>query len=160
MPRPERSRRRRRDGERGTAAVEFAVVGSVFVMVLLLVFETGWQMAADAALHYGALAAARFGVTGQPGTANNRNTSILDTVLNVTGGVLTANNLSLTMTSYNGLSTVGETGQGTSGGGGSGQFVQYTVTYQQPLLTPLAALIVNASSITHTATIVVQNEPF
>ena len=37
----------------GTTALEFAIVGPVFIIVLLMVFEFAMQLAVDLALNYG-----------------------------------------------------------------------------------------------------------
>jgi hypothetical protein len=54
---------RRRD-RRGSAAIEFAIVASAFLAVMMAVIETGYQMAVGAALEHGARQASRFASGG------------------------------------------------------------------------------------------------
>lgn len=54
---------RRRD-RRGSAAIEFAIVASAFLALLMAVIETGYQFAVGAALDHGAREASRFAAGG------------------------------------------------------------------------------------------------
>ena len=174
MPRTMPWRRLGRD-RRAATAVEFAIVGPAFLLVLLAVFDFAYQLAVDLALNYGTTAAARYASTGAvQGTAgangsNATNNSAISTyIANSTGGFLNASLINVTATSYGSPSSyVAGTGASSGSNGSSSSIVVYTVTYPQPFLTGLpglmAALFHSSSlsgGITHTATVVVQNEPY
>jgi Flp pilus assembly protein TadG len=55
----------RKLGERGVTTVEFAIVGSVFVMLLLAIFELGYMLFVQSVLDSSARTAARLIRTGQ-----------------------------------------------------------------------------------------------
>ncbi len=55
----------RRLGEGGATAVEFAIVGSVFLMLLLAIFELGFMVFVQSVLDGSARSAARMIRTGQ-----------------------------------------------------------------------------------------------
>ena len=149
----------------GAAAVEFAIVGMAFVALLLLAMEVGWQMVIDSALGIGARAASRFGTTGATvaqgvtPAPTDRNTSIEDLVILNSGNLLQPDQLQITETSYASFAAIA-TGGGTSGPGTASQVVQYTFTYTQPYLTPMAAAITGQSQVVHSIQITVLNEPF
>lgn len=151
---------------RGTTTLEFAVVGSAFTALLLLSIELGWQLVIDAALAAGARVASRFGTTGATVPSGmtpppaSRADAIQRLVITASGGVLLPTRLAVSEMTYPNWSAIGQTGAGTAGAGAAGQIVQYTVRYTQPWLTPLAAALAGSSAMTHTATVVVLNEPF
>jgi Flp pilus assembly protein TadG len=148
----------------GAASIEFAIIGLAFISLLMLALDAGWQMVIDAALGAGGRAAARFGTTGAtvaPGITpapTNRNDSIVDLVIANSGNLLRADRLQVAATSYANFAAIG--GGGTAGPGNAGQVVQYTFTYTQPYLTPVAATVTGTSQVVHTLQLVVQNEPF
>jgi Flp pilus assembly protein TadG len=149
----------------GAAAVEFAVIGMAFVALLLLAMEVGWQMVIDSALGVGARSASRFGTTGAavaqgvipPPT--DRNTSITDLVILNSGNLLQPSHLQIAEASYASFAAIAG-GAGTAGPGSASQVVQYTFTYTQPYLTPIAATITGQSQVVHSLQITVLNEPF
>jgi Flp pilus assembly protein TadG len=148
----------------GAASVEFAIIGMAFMSLLMFALDAGWQMVIDAALGVGGRAAARFGTTGAtvaPGVTpapTNRNDSIIDLVVVNSGNLLRADRLQVATTSYANFAAIGS--GGTAGPGGAGQVVQYTFTYTQPYLTPIAPTVTGTSQVVHTLQLVVQNEPF
>jgi Flp pilus assembly protein TadG len=152
-------------GRSGAASVEFAIVGLVFITLVLLAVETAWQMLIESALGAGARAAARFGSTGTTVAAGitppppDRNTSILDLVTTASGGLLLASRLQIAEASYANFAAVAG-GGGTSGPGTAGQVVQYTFAYSQPYLTPFAVAITGQQQFIHTVRVTVLNEPF
>jgi Flp pilus assembly protein TadG len=153
-------------GRAGAASVEFAIVGLAFISLLLLALETGWQCVIDSALGAGARAASRFGSTGTTVAAGitpappDRNTSIEDILIQNSGGLLQAGQLTITETSFAGFSTACGGPGGTVGPGSTSQVVCYTFTYRQPYLTPIAAAITGNTNLTHTVNVTVLNEPF
>ena len=152
-------------GRSGAAAVEFAIIGLAFVGLLLLAMEVGWQMVIDSALGIGARAASRFGTTGATVAQSitpaptDRNTSIEDLVILNSGNLLQPSRLQITEASYPSFAAIGA-GGGTSGPGSASQVVQYTFTYTQPYLTPIAATITGQSQVVHSVQVTVLNEPF
>ena len=150
----------------GAAAVEFAIVVSVFISLLLLVMETGWQLMIESALDAGARAATRFGSTGTTVAAGitpppaDRNSSIMQVAIQYSGSVLQASRLQISEASYADFSAACGGGAGTPGPGGGGQVTCYTFTYAQPYLTPIAVALTGQQSITHTVILAVLNEPF
>ena len=153
-------------GTSGAVAIEFAMIGLVFMSLLLLAMETAWQLVIDSALGAGARAAARFGSTGTTVAAGitpappDRNTSIMDTAIQSSGGLLLASRLQISESSYANFSTACGNQAGTAGAGTANQVVCYTFTYQQPYLTPIAVAITGQQQMTHTAQVIVFNEPF
>ncbi len=153
----------------GTTALEFAIVGPVFIIVLLMVFEFAMQLAVDLALNYGTGAAARYAVTGavtgtsgSQGSNNTNNIAIRNIIVSSTGGLLNPNRVMVTATSYaNPSSYAAGTGQVSGSNGSSGSVVVYSITYNQPFMTGLPTLVGSTTtSITHQATVIVQNEPY
>ena len=133
--------------------------------LMMLTMETGWQLMIDSALGAGARAATRFGSTGQTVAAEitpappDRNSSIASLVIQSSGGLLQAGRLQFTAASYPNAAAVAG-GHGTPGPGTASQIVQYTFTYTQPYLTPIAAAITGNQQMIHTAQVIVLNEPF
>ena len=152
-------------GTSGAVAIEFAIVGLAFISLLLLTMETGWQLLIDSALGAGARAASRFGSTGTTVAAGvtppppDRNTSIQDLVIQNSGNLLLPSRLRITEASYANFAAVSG-GGGTPGPGNASQVVQYTFTYTQPYLTPIAAAITGRQNLIHSVQVTVLNEPF
>ncbi|HME26296.1 MAG TPA: hypothetical protein VKI44_34055 [Acetobacteraceae bacterium] len=146
-------------------AIEFAFVGLAFISLMLLAMETGWQLLIESALGAGARAASRFGSTGTTVAAGitppppDRNTSIEDLVIQNSGNLLLPNRLLITDASYASFAAV-TGGGGTPGPGNAGQVVQYTFTYTQPYLTPMAVAIIGQQNLIHSVQVTVLNEPF
>jgi Flp pilus assembly protein TadG len=149
----------------GAAAIEFALVGLAFMSLLMLTVETGWQLMIDSALSAGARSASRFGSTGQTVATEiapappDRNSSIIGLVLQSSGGLLQAARLQFTAASYPTVAAVAG-GNGTPGPGTASQVVQYTYTYTQPYLTPIAAAITGNPQMIHSVQVIILNEPF
>jgi len=174
---------RRRLGERGTTAVEFAILAPLFLLISIGVIELGMQGAVSVALNLGARNASRLGTTGTIGAVGvngalasdaARQDAVRSKVLEPTGGFLVDGNLTVTQTAFSKVvdlpSTAYPNGQnGITGPGAAGRFVQYTFTYLQPtysgdLIAFLTAYFGGTSAFpkvfVHTSTILVTNEPF
>jgi Flp pilus assembly protein TadG len=151
---------------KGAASIEFAIVGLAFISLLLLTMETGWQLLIDSALGAGARAASRFGSTGTKIAAGitpaptDRDSSIEDVVIHTSGGLLLPSRLQITATNYASFAALASHSGSTPGAGTASQVVQYTFTYTQPYLTPIAAAITGKSQFAHTSIMIVLNEPF
>lgn len=156
----------KRDATSGAAALEFAIIGTAFVSLLLLAVETGWQLVIEAALNAGAQAASRFGSTGATVAPNivpppaTRNNSIQQIIIQNSGGLLQIAQLQIAEASYASFAAVTAGGPSTPSAGSASQVVQYTFTYTQPYLTPLAATIMRKSNLIHSVNVTVLNEPF
>ncbi len=153
-------------GTSGAVAIEFALVGMAFISLLLLAMDTGWQLLIESALGAGARAASRFGSTGTAVAAGiapaptDRNSSIRDVAIQNSGGLLQPDKLQITEASYASFAAVTSGGASTPGPGVGGQVVQYTFTYTQPYLTPIAVAITGNQNMMHTVHVTVLNEPF
>lgn len=145
---------------RGTTALEFAVVGPAFVLLLFIIIETAWQLTVDLALNIGVIAGSRYAITGADYAAGTRDSTILSTIISTSAGILIPANLSLTSQAYASPISYGAGGSAVASTGSSGQLVIYTVSYQQSFLTGFPAAVLGYSSVAHTATLIVQNEPF
>lgn len=165
---PPKVRRSWRD-RRGTTALEFAIVGPVFIALMLMAFDFAVQLAVDLALNYGTAAAARYAITGaitgtsgSGGSNATNNAAIANVIVSSTGGWLNLSRVMVTATSYaNPGSYAAGTGKVSGSNGVGGNVVVYSISYTQPFLTGMAALVGSTStSITHQTTIVVQNEPY
>jgi Flp pilus assembly protein TadG len=150
----------------GAVAIEFALVGLVFMSLLLMAMETAWQLVIDSALGAGVRAASRFGSTGTTVAAGitppppDRNTSIEDVLIQNSGGLLRADRIQIVEASYASFAALAGGGASTPGPGAASQAVQYTVTYTQPYLTPIATAITGQTQLIHHVHVVVLNEPF
>ncbi len=158
---------------RGATALEFALVGGPFFVLIIGTMEAAWQLATSAALDHAALKASRFGATGtdsipewqRGGTAPTdlptcRSTGIAWLVSSSTGGLIRAGaNLTVTTATWGNVGSI--TGNGTTGAGAGGQITSYTIRYRQPFITgPVAASFWGTNGFTHQTTIVIKNEPF
>jgi Flp pilus assembly protein TadG len=153
-------------GTSGAVAIEFALIGVAFMSLLLLAMETGYQLLIDSALGAGARAASRFGSTGTTVAAGitpppaDRNSSIQGLVILNSGNLLLPGRLQITEASYGSFAAAAAGGGGTAEPGSASQVVQYTFTYTQPYLTPMAAAITGQQNKIHSVHVTVLNEPF
>ena len=151
---------------RGTTLLEFAIIGPVFLLLVLTMMDAMWLLAVEMALIDGGQEAARLGSLGTLPVTGTREASIQSFVITREAGMLDATKLTITMQTYGGgraadyahrLSNTTKT----AGAGSGRQLVEYQLSYVQPLLTPFAmAAMGGQTSFTHSTTIVVQNEPF
>lgn len=155
-----------RSRKAGAATLEFAIIGTVFVSLLALALDAAWQIVIEAALDAGGRAASRFGTTGSTVPTGmtpvplNRTDSILQIVIHNSGGLLQADRLVISETSYASFTVIASGGAGTAGPGSAGQVVRYSFTYTQPYLTPIAMALTHSEQIVHRLTVTVVNEPF
>ena len=151
----------------GAASIEFALVGLAFMSLLMLAMETGWQLLIDSALVAGARAASRFGSTGNmvapgitPAAARPRQLDRRASSCKAQAGCCWPAGCNITAATYPTFAAVAAGGHGTPGPGTASQIVQYTFTYTQPYLTPIAAAITGSPQLVHSAQVTVLNEPF
>ena len=149
---------------RGGTAVEFAVVASVFLLLVFLTIDATWAMTVELALNDAVQAASRLGSLGTLPPSGSREDSIKAAMVTQAAGLLSSSNLTVTMQSFGAVYNYGHHAANatqTAGAGGSRWLVQYVVTYTQPLLTPVTPIILGGrTSLVHNTTIMVQNEPF
>lgn len=153
----------RRADQRGVVSVEFAAGALVLVMMLQMVIEMGWQVATQMALEQGARSAMRFAITGNSTVSSMANApacraaTIVWLVTAGAPGMLQPTDLQVSSSVDGGP----ETGSGAQGfGGAAAQSVQYTFTYHQPYLTPLAQMVLGGSYLLHTVVDEAENEPY
>lgn len=152
--------------QRGTTALEFALVAWPFLLLVFLTFEATWAMTIELALNDAVQEASRLGSLGTLPSSGTREDSIKNAIVTRAAGLLDSNNLFITMSSYGTASQWSDNRNNknvspTAGAGSSRWLVQYVVTYTQPVLTLLgSSKLGGATSIVHSMTIMVQNEPF
>lgn len=159
----------------GAAAVEFALVGSTFMMMLLACFEFGYMLFVQSTLDNAARDAARLIRTGQAQTSGNPTNTFQTLLCNEVGSMIGCGNIvyqaqvfndwSSAQTAMNTPPTTNAQGQYVSSGFSAGtqsQIMVVTVTYAYPFFTPWIAGLLGGSSKTALmmSTVVFQNEPY
>lgn len=119
--------------EEGATIIEFAILVPTFILLIFGVINIGLMMVIENALEAAVREASRYGITGASQTNMTRGNSILQVINNVTnkysGGIINANQLTVTVLSYPDLTAVsGGSGQSGSYGTG-GQAVLYKLSY-------------------------------
>jgi len=146
---------------RGATAVEFAIVGSAFSTVLLLMMEACWQVAVGAALDSGGRDASRWAATGQAPPAGFSATGyVSDTILRASGFPLRSDALSVTVESFPGFGSLATPGAAKPGLGGPSDVVRYTVIYRAPGLTPFGRALLPLGVLQVQFVILAKNEPY
>lgn len=150
---------------RGVVALEFALVASIFFVLVFIIVEVAWQLTTASILDRAALRASRFGITGQarlagaPVAVTCRSQSIPWVMTSSTNGFLKSSNLTVLTGFVPNLE--GMFGRATTGAGGGEQVVTYRVRYRQPFISSNLLSIFGAPDhVDHDATVVVKNEPF
>ena len=160
---------------RGAAAIEFAFVGSAFMMMLLASFEFGYMLFIQSVLDNAARDAARLVRTGQVQTTSNPTNTFSTLLCNEVGSLIGCGNIvyqaqtfnawSAAQTAVNTPATRDSNGNFVSAGfspGTQSQIVVVTVTYNYPFFTPWIGGMLGGStkSALLTSTVVFQNEPY
>lgn len=146
---------------RGATVVEFAVTGAAFLIVLLLLMETCWQVAIGAALDAGGREASRWAATGQAPPAGKTATGhVSDTIVKTSGLPLDPAALGVTVESFPGFGALATPGAAKPGLGGPGDVVRYTVTYSSRGLTPLGRTLLPSGLLQIRFVILAKNEPY
>ena len=174
---------------KGTSLVEFALVGPVFIFLLLAIFESATVFLASTLLEGGVREASRFGITGR--TDLGSRTDVIRTVIEEHSvGLLDGEEIEVNAAVYpsfdsigvpedfddengNGRWDVGESytdgngngryddGNGVPGVGGPEEIVLYRVNYDWELMVPfLRPLLPPDGTIALQAQIAVRNEPW
>ena len=174
----------------GAAAVEFALVGPLFILTILGTMEIGMILSTEALMEGAVRDAARYGVTGQDEA--ERLSIIQDIIADRTIGLVNTDDAQIDVLTYgsfdvigapepfvdgppfNGVYDVGETytdingnsqwdpDQGLASAGQSGEVVLYRVTYDAPSLTGFLNHLIGGDDnvIQLVASIAVRNEPY
>jgi Flp pilus assembly protein TadG len=166
----------RKLGERGGSSIEFALVGSVFLMMLLGVFELGYMVFVQSVLDGSARAAARLIRTGQAQNSGNAQTFFQTNLCSSAASVIGCGNLVYQVQQFNNWSGAQTavntppardpvTGQLISAGfnaGTCGQIEAVQVTYNYRFFTLWIGQQLGDStqSTFLMSTVVFQNEPF
>ena len=146
---------------RGATVVEFALIGSAFFTVLLLLMEACWQVAVTTALDAGAREAARWAGTGQAPPAGNTATGYVSKLILTSAGLpLSAASLSVTVDSFPGFGSLKTPGAAKPGLGGPGDVVRYTIVYPATGLTPFGRALLPIGKLTHHFVVLATNEPY
>jgi Flp pilus assembly protein TadG len=159
----------------GNAAIEFAIIGSTFLMMVLASFEFGYMLFVQSILDNAARDAARLIRTGQVQVTANPNTTFQNLLCADVGTLIGCGNLlyqAQIFNNWNSAQTAMNTppprdknGNYVSAGfnaGVPGQIMVVTVTYNYPFFTPWIGGLVGGStnSAFLMATVVFQNEPY
>jgi hypothetical protein len=174
-------------GDAGTAAIEFALVGTALILVLVAVFEFAYVLFVGASLESAVLNASRFGITGATEAGLTREQIIRDIIRERTLNLLPGEEMTITTRVYQRFDQIGmaepftdrngdgvrndgepftdingngvwDDDMGVAGLGGAGDVVLYTVEYTAGALTRMFTPILGP--IRHRATVAVRNEPF
>ena len=175
---------------RGGAAVDFALVAPVFVLLIAGVLEFGVLMLGETLLQSAVTDASRFGLTGRTLAGQTREEVIADIVTEHGFGLIDAERLEFDTLVYPSFDSVGQpetftdqngngawdagepyadingNGQwdadmGAAGLGGPEDVVLYRVRYEWEMMTPLfRALFPPSGTVPMEASLAIRNEPF
>lgn len=160
---------------RGAAALEFALVGSTFMIMLLACFEFGYMLFVQSVLDNAARDAARLIRTGQVQTSANPTSTFSTLLCNEVGSIIGCgsvvyqaqvfNDWTSAQTSVNTPPTRDANGNYVSAGFNAGtqsQILVVTVSYNYPFFTPWIASLLGGGtdSALLMSTVVFQNEPY
>lgn len=153
-------KRLRRD-ERGATAVEFALVAPILFILTLGVIEAGALLTASSALEAAVHEGARAGITGFAPDGVTRAAYVENTIRQHAGSFLDSSQIQISAQVFNSFAEMqsNPTG-GTSGYGGSGQIVLYTVSFNWQFLSGYGAQIFSVPSVNLQSSLAVRNEPF
>lgn len=144
----------------GVTAIEFALLSPVLLLMVMGIIEFAVIMFVSVVMESATDMTARLGSTGYVPTGTSQAQEIINNVDSMTAGLLNANNITITTTSYSGFNEIGVAGQGTANSlGGPGDVVLYTVSYPWTIMTPIVSAVIG-NKITLRASTVVRNEPY
>ena len=153
--------RRVRDDDSGATLLEFGMLAPVIFMATIGLFEATMMVSVKTLLDAGTREASRFGITGEVVSGETRETTIKGIIANHTSALVLGSALNVTMKSYETFQQLTtDPDSGVPGAGSANDVVVYTVTYQQPLMTPYLETILGVEKIPQSARVIVQNEPF
>jgi Flp pilus assembly protein TadG len=164
-----RRRTPRARGQKGTTAVEMALIAPAFFLLLIgiteiCLIEAGQQLLENATFNTSRLAKTGYTAAGQ--TQSQSVNQILVNELQSFGTLFNTAQVTMTETDYNSFTSASGGVGGTNGLGAPEQIVVYTVTYPWPLFTPMMGAIIghrdnNGNWVVNlTSQIVVRNERY
>jgi Flp pilus assembly protein TadG len=161
-------------GDSGAVAIEFAIVASSFMLMLLASFEFGYMLFVQSVLDNAARDAARLIRTGQAQISGNAQTSFQTLLCNDVGAIVGCGSIVYASQVFNDW-TSAQTAMNTPpprdvngnfvppgfSAGTQGQIVVVTATYNYPFVTPWVGGFFGASkSAFLMSTVVFMNEPY
>ena len=170
----------------GSTMVEFALIGPVFLVMVLGIFEVCLILFTSGSLQSAVASASRYGITGQSSEAG-RLTAITEILRDRTFGFIDIDEADITTRVYPSFTEIGnpepftdqnsnatyapgepyedingsggwDADMGSSGLGGPGDIVLYNVDYRSRLMNAFVAPLLG--DIRYTASIAVRNEPY
>lgn len=189
-PHPLRLLHRLRISREGMTAVEFAFIAPVLLILLFAIIEFSFIMLVNNLMESATNISSRLGKTGFAQSGQSREETILQSVRARVGNLIDPDHLGVTTKVYSAFSQIGvpepwtdkngngvpeigeyddingngayDTDMGSSGYGGAGDIVVYTVTYPWSIQTPLMRELIgdNEGHITLSTKAVVKNEPY
>ncbi|MBP2301107.1 TadE/TadG family type IV pilus assembly protein [Azospirillum picis] len=176
----------RRMDNKGSVAVEFAIVAPVIILIFVGIFELGMLELSRNCLELAAREASRIGITGRTPANTSREQYIKDTVQTITAGYFQPSRVFVTLwvyssfnltdpepwtdTNHNGTwdadepyTDVNKNGHwdgnmAASGAGGPGDVVRYRITASRPYLTPIWKTLMGDGDAHFMVEAVVKNE--
>jgi len=150
---------------RGVAAVEFALIMPMMVLLMIGVTEMSLVMLCQHLLENATYNASRTSKTGFVASGKTQAETVMDVLLTRLGGLsplIDPAKLTVTSMVYGNLSEIGQPEQGEVGTGTASQVVVYTVSYPWQTFTPLIGhLLGDVNGVVNlTSRIVVRNEPY
>jgi Flp pilus assembly protein TadG len=162
-------------GESGVASIEFGLIGSAYVMMILAALEVGYMVFLQGVLDNASRDAARQVRTGQVQVASDPQTTFSTLLCNDVSWLIPCASLLYQSQAFwqwseaqSGLNT--PLSRGNDGGlqsagfdaGSPGEIVIVTVTYNYSFFTPWLATLLGSSygAALLTSTVVFQNEPY
>jgi Flp pilus assembly protein TadG len=163
-------------GEDGTALIEFGLIGSSYLLMLVAALEVGYMMFIQAALDNATRDAARLIRTGQVQTSGSPESTFKTLLCSDLNGVIPCGSLVYQTTSFWNWSAAQSevnapmtrdkngnyVGTGFDGGGSSGEIEVVQVAYNYAFFTPWIGSLLGGStqSALLVSTVVFQNEPY
>jgi len=152
---------------KGSAAIEFALVSPVFFLLFIGVFEVGAVMLVKTSLETAILEVSRFGRTGSIVAGQTQQQTAVALADQYSFGLVDPSKLVLTVTPYASFSAIPllatAPNTGTQDFGVGKQPVLYTLSYNWIFFTPLVGKYLSPTgnnAILLTASAVIENEPF
>ncbi len=101
-----------KERNKGTAAIEFGLIAPILIVAVVGLFQVGLIMVAQNSIDVAAREASRFGVTGLAAQGVSRDSAIrqkiYDTAAAFSGGIIDPNKLTIIVTAYRNLESIGQ----------------------------------------------------
>jgi len=148
----------------GNTALEMAIVGPVFFLLLLGIFEVGMIMLIKTSMELAILETVRFGRTGSTVSGQTPSQTAIGLATTYSFGLIDPSKMRLTVTTYPSYGAIPNFSalpdNGSQDFGAPNQFAVYTLSYDWHFFTPLVGNLLSPSGfITIRASSVVMNEP-